>query len=162
MEMELDISNLTYRKLYLQDLDLLVKYRMMFLRELQNPADKNDLKLLEESLIGYFSKTLEDNTFIAWVSEYENEPVSFGGMVVQDIPGHFTFISGKQGYILNMYTLPEYRGRGLSTKLLHKLIEDAKSAGLTKVYLHATNDGINIYKKAGFSASSWPVLEMKI
>jgi GNAT superfamily N-acetyltransferase len=160
--MESIVSNVSYRKLKPDDIDLLVKYRMMFLKELQKPADKNDIILLEKSLVSYFSRSLQDNTFIAWIAEYENKPVSFGGMVVQHIPGHFTFISGRQGYILNMYTLPEYRGKGLSTSLLHKLLEEAKSCGLTKVYLHATNDGINIYKKAGFRASSWPVLELKI
>jgi len=160
--MKIDISNITFRKLKPEDIDLLVKYRMLFLKELQNPVDIDDEVLLENTLISYFSRTLENNTFIAWVAEYNKEPLSFGGMVVQEIPGHFQFLSGRQGYILNMYTLPEYRGKGISTKVLYKLIDEAKAEGLTKVYLHATEDGINIYKKAGFEVSSWPVLEMKL
>ena len=160
--MEINISNVTFRKLKPEDIDLLIKYRMLFLKELQNPTDKNDEVLLEDTLINYFRRTLQDNTFIAWVAEYNEEPLSFGGMVVQEIPGHFQFITGRQGYILNMYTLPEYRGKGINTKLLHKLLEEAKATGLTKVYLHATEPGINIYKKAGFEVSSWPVLEMKL
>lgn len=143
-------------------MEVLIKYRMLFLTELQNPSGNNKKQLLEKSLKDYFRKTLKDGTFIALAAEYENQPVSFGGMVLQEIPGHFNFISGKQGYILNMYTLPEFRGNGISTALLKKLIEEARSAGLTKVYLHATSDGINIYKKAGFVTSTWPVLEMKV
>jgi GNAT superfamily N-acetyltransferase len=160
--MESNVSNVTYRKLKPEDINLLVKYRMLFLKELQNPTDNNDEVILEDTLINYFSRTLQDNTFIAWVAEKNGEPLSFGGMVVQEIPGHFTFISGKQGYILNMYTLPEYRGKGISTKLLYKLLDEAKALELTKVYLHATEQGINIYKKVGFEVSSWPVLEMKL
>jgi GNAT superfamily N-acetyltransferase len=160
--MENNISNVTYRKLKPDDIDLLVKYRMLFLKELQNPTDKNNEVLLEEKLTNYFNRTLQDNTFIAWVAEYNEEPLSFGGMVVQEIPGHFQFISGRQGYILNMYTLPEYRRKGISTHLLSKLLDEALAMGLTKVYLHATEHGINIYKKVGFEVSSWPVLEMKL
>lgn len=160
--MKINLSDVKFRKLKPEDLDVLVKYRMLFLTELQNPSDENKKQLLEESLINYFRMTLQNDTFIAWAAEYENNPVSFGGMVIQEIPGHFNFISGKQGYILNMYTLPEYRGNGISTLLLKELIKEAKAAGLTKVYLHATSDGINIYKNAGFAPSTWPVLEMNV
>ena len=160
--MILNISDVKFRRLGPEDIQLLVKYRLLFLNELQKPESEEDEALLRNSLISYFGRALADNTFIAWIAEYNNEPVSFAGMVVQQIPGHFTFISGSQGYILNMYTLPDLRGNGLSTKLLHKLVDEATEAGLTKVYLHATEQGINIYKKHGFKTSTWPVLEMKL
>jgi GNAT superfamily N-acetyltransferase len=160
--MEMNISDVTFRRLKPEDLDVLIKYRMMFLTELQNPSGEEKKPLLEKSLTNYFSRALKDDTFIAMAAEYRKQPVSFGGMVVQEIPGHFNFLSGKQGYILNMYTLPEYRGKGLSTMLLKNLLDEARSGGMTKVYLHATDEGINIYRKAGFGATTWPVLEMKL
>ena len=160
--MKMNIADVTFRKLKPDDLDVLIKYRLLFLTELQNPTDDNKKLQLEKSLTDYFSRSLKNDTFIALAAEYNNQPVSFGGMVVQEIPGHFNFLSGKQGYILNMYTLPEYRGSGLSTMLFKRLLEEAKSAGLAKVYLHATDDGINIYRKAGLGNPAWPVLEMKL
>ena len=50
----------------------------------------------------------------------------------------------------------------LISEAFNNLMTDARSLGLTKVYLHATDDGINIYNKAGFKVSSWPVLEMTL
>jgi GNAT superfamily N-acetyltransferase len=42
------------------------------------------------------------------------------------IPERYGFESGKQGYICNVYTVPEARRRGISTQMLIELIKKAK------------------------------------
>jgi ribosomal protein S18 acetylase RimI-like enzyme len=58
--------------------------------------------------------------------------------------------SGRLGYILNLYTVPEARRKGICTRLLNELIKEAKSLGLKYLHLHASEEGRNIYRKAGF------------
>ena len=51
---------------------------------------------------------------------------------------------------MNVYTEPEYRGKGLCTKLMQNLIAYGKKRGLGRVDLSATKEGYPIYSKMGF------------
>lgn len=54
---------------------------------------------------------------------------------------------------LGMGILPDFRGQGIGTKLLEKVLAHAKDFGLEKVELHVyttNNSGIALYKKMGF------------
>lgn len=105
---------------------------------------------------------MEDDSFIAVIAEYENRAVGFGGMVIQRIPGNFNLIEGMAGYILNMYTIPDFRKNGICSALLNKLIEEGKNLGVKKFFLHASPDGIELYKRYGFSDPGLPELELVI
>jgi len=70
--------------------------------------------------------------------------------------------SGKLGYILNLYTIPEARKKGICTRLLNELIKEAKSLGLTYLHLHASEDGMNIYRKTGFAKPDQIELKLRL
>lgn len=67
-----------------------------------------------------------------------------------------------KGYILNMYTLPEYRKKGICTRLLDDLKNIAIQMKLHHIHLHATEDGLSLYKKVGFVIPKYPELTMKL
>ncbi len=115
---------------------------------------------LKEELTKYFQIALNDNSFIGWIAELEGSAIGIGGMVIHKILGNFNFLSGIEGYILNMYTLPTYRGKGICSEILERLINEGKEIGLGKIYLHASNDGINIYRQRGFKVPTMPELEI--
>lgn len=58
--------------------------------------------------------------------------------------------SGKKAYIMNMYTIPEYRRRDIAIKTLDMLIKDTKNKGITSISLEATDMGRPLYEKYGF------------
>ena len=49
--------------------------------------------------------------------------------------------SGTKAYIMNMYTKPEYRRKGIAYKTLDMLIKDIKSKGISAISLEATEMG---------------------
>ncbi len=51
---------------------------------------------------------------------------------------------------MNMYTRPDYRRRGVAYKTLDLLVKDAKSMGITDIFLEATDMGRPLYEKYGF------------
>lgn len=57
---------------------------------------------------------------------------------------------GKKAYIMNMYTLPEYRRRGIAAKTLDMLVKDAWNKGIRAISLEATDMGRLLYEKYGF------------
>ena len=59
-------------------------------------------------------------------------------------------LSGKKAYIMNMYTNPAYRRRGIAAKTLDMLVKDAKNKGIKFISLEATDMGKPLYEKYGF------------
>lgn len=54
---------------------------------------------------------------------------------------------------LGMAILPEFRGQGIGSQLLEKVIEHAKTVGLEKIELHVYTSNVSavaLYKKFGF------------
>ena len=59
--------------------------------------------------------------------------------------------SGKKAYIMNMYTNPNYRRKGIAYKTLDMLVEAAKDRGIKQISLEATEMGRPLYEKYGFT-----------
>jgi len=54
------------------------------------------------------------------------------------------------GKIARLAVLAEYRGQGVGTAILTRLIEEARQNGFSQVFLHAQTHALNFYKKFGF------------
>jgi len=80
-------------------------------------------------------------------------------MILKKIPGDFNQSSYLEGDILNMYTLPEYRRNGISSRILEELLKEARTMGISKVGLHCSKDGEPLYRKFGFEDPVYPYLE---
>jgi GNAT superfamily N-acetyltransferase len=71
-------------------------------------------------------------------------------MVLFERPPIAYNLTSREGYVLNMYTTPDCRNRGIAILLLGKIISFAKSNSITRLWLHATSKGIGIYKRFRF------------
>jgi len=161
--MEIEKEEIVYRRARANDAPDLVDYRVRFLNEQYNHPDDGATLVLRESLLEYFAKAIPSNHFIAWIAGYKGKIIATSGMVVWQIPARYGGVeSGKLGYLLNFYTVPEARRRGISTRLLDELIKEAKLLGLKYLHLHASEDGISIYRKAGFAEPRMPELVLKL
>jgi ribosomal protein S18 acetylase RimI-like enzyme len=160
--MKIDRNKIILKKATISDIEILIEYRIIFLIEVQGkPSEELELSL-RKSLRQYFTKSIENDSFITWIAEYENKSIGFSGMVIREQPGNFEIPNGMTGYILNMYTLKEYRNNGIGTLLFQKLIHEAKQRNLDRIDLHATEDGEPIYKRSGFTEPHDKVLEFRI
>jgi len=68
-------------------------------------------------------------------------------------PPSFGNPSGVDAYIMNVYTVPEWRRRGVSTMLLEATLEYIRGTDATNAVLHATEMGRPVYEKLGFKPS---------
>jgi GNAT superfamily N-acetyltransferase len=149
--MKIENNKITYRRATVKDIQTLIDYRVRFLNELYGHPENGETEILKKSLRQYFSEAIPSGSFIAWLAEYDGKTVGTGGMVLWQMPGRYGGLeTGRLGYVLNMYTVPEARRKGVCTRLLKELTGEAKSLGLKYLHLHASEYGVNIYRKAGF------------
>jgi len=148
-----------YRKATVDDINLLVEMRKIQLFDEGIKADKD----IDNELKTFFQKKLAEGTLIQWVVEVEeqNEIIATGAIVIYDFPPSYTNKSGKKAYVTNMYTKNDYRGKGIATSLLTKLVDEAKNLNITKMWLGASKLGRPVYKKFGFKETDeWMELEL--
>jgi len=158
--MQIDLSNIQIREIGTSEVELLTTYRMAYLAELQGEQSEEYQLKLRKELNDYFTQALAENRFFAYLAELKGEILSFGAMVIKKIPGDFNQSSYLEGDILNMFTVPFARRKGISAMILQQLINEAKTRGISKVSLHTSKDGEKLYRKFGFSEPVYPVLEL--
>jgi GNAT superfamily N-acetyltransferase len=61
---------------------------------------------------------------------------------------------GRQGIVLNVFTEPEWRRRGLARLLIEEIIAWARQQRLDTLALHASDDGLHLYEELGFVRTS--------
>ena len=158
--MQIDLSRINIREIGSNEVELLTTYRMAYLTEMQGERDEEYQQKLKSELNQYFSDALAEKRFFAFLAELNGEILSFGGMVLKKIPGDFNQSSYLEGDILNMYSLPFARRKGISALILQQLLNEAMKRGVSKVSLHTSKDGEKLYRKFGFSDPVYPVLEL--
>ena len=111
------------------------------------PADSE--KFLQEN-IAYFEKALADGSYIGIIAEENGEAAGNGGICLHHHPPSYSVPNGRTACLLNMYTRPEFRGRGVAGRILAMLMQKSAEFGCCKIYLNASDMGRPLYEKAGF------------
>ncbi len=138
------------RKGNLNDMDKLIEFRVEFLKEIQNSPSDMEIEIFRKSLKDFLLDKMKSNEFIAWLVESDKKIIATCGLSFLQKPPHFINITGKFAYIMNMYTKPKWRRKGIGSALLEKLIEEIKEKEIKSVVLHATPYGKPLYEKFGF------------
>lgn len=145
----------------INDLEQLVGLRTSYLIEDYGTVPQKKLDKISEKLPDYFRRHLNKDCFV-YAAKSENEIVSCCFLTVTEKPSNPSFINGVVGTVMNVYTKPEYRRKGLAGKLMKMMIEDSEKMGLDFVELKATDSGYNLYKSVGFEDAASKYHNMKI
>lgn len=140
-----------YYKADNKEIQNLVNMRVAYLNEDYGHLESDVIEKIISSLPDYFEKHLNNDLF-AYVAK-DTEIVATALLLIVEKPANPSFISGKTGVVLNVYTKEDYRRKGIANKLMKMLLSDAEKLKLDYVELKATNDGYNLYKSLGFKDS---------
>ena len=150
------------RKTTEKDMKLLVQLRVDFLMD-QNPEKTLENKnQLIDNLYSYFEKAIMRNEFIAVVAEEDGRAVSTAFMSIAERPPRPGNSSNRVGTIYSVYTYPEYRRKGIATKVLQLLLQEAKKDNVATVDLSATADGKPLYEKLGFTLPKYTYMKLNL
>ena len=138
-----------FDKATIEDIGVLTDLRIAYLNEDLGVISNENLELMQASLPSYYEKHLNKD-LMAYVARDEMDIVSCAFLLIVEKPMSPSFITGKTGTVLNVYTKPDYRKKGYAKKLITTMLEDAKAEGLSIIELKATEDGYSLYKSVGF------------
>ncbi|MCI7443266.1 MAG: GNAT family N-acetyltransferase [Clostridium sp.] len=141
---------LSYKKATIDDLEFLVETRIEVLRAANNLDKSVDMTVIKEQSYDYYKKSLSNKTHIAYLVFDEEKFVGAGGISFFRVMPTFNNPSGNKAYIMNMYTSPSYRRKGIAYKTLDLLVLSAKERGISSISLEATEMGRPLYEKYGF------------
>lgn len=135
------------RRAEFHDIEKLVLMRKMQIKEEGQTINP----LIDNELYSFFLKKMETNELVEWVAVDDlGDIIATAAIMFMDFPPTFSNISGKRGYITNMYTSNKYRGRGIAGLLLDKIEKEAIDRGVSHFVLHASDMGRKSYKKNGY------------
>ncbi len=143
---------INYRKATIDDAEILTAMRVRMLSEGEDyPPDF--IGRIENRTREYIISGLQDNSYIIWVAEAEEQIAAMGGITIYYLPPNDWCISGKSAYLGSLYTDHKYRKLGIASELLNRLVEEAKGIGCERILLHTTKMGRAIYERFGFENS---------
>ena len=136
-----------FEKATIKDINGLTDLRLAYLQE--DLGVITNKELIQESLPGYYEKHLNKDLMV-YVARDEEDIVSCAFLLIVEKPMSPSFITGKTGTVLNVYTKPEYRNKGYAKKLMTMMLEDATAQDVSVIELKSTEDGYLLYKSVGF------------
>ena len=142
----------TFRKATADDLELLVDTRITVLRAANRLDDGTDMTEVRRASWEYYRAALADGSHVAYLVLDRDKVIGTGGVSFFRVMPTFHNPSGRKAYIMNMYTAPEYRRRGVALRTLGLLVQEANNRGITAISLEATAMGRGLYERFGFVA----------
>ena len=136
-----------FEKATIKDINGLTDLRLAYLQEDLGVITYK--QFIQESLPGYYEKHLNKDLMV-YVARDEEDIVSCAFLLIVEKPMSPSFITGKTGTVLNVYTKPEYRNKGYAKKLMTMMLEDATAQDVSVIELKSTEDGYLLYKSVGF------------
>lgn len=144
-----EVGFMVFDKATIKDIGVLTELRIAYLNEDLGVISDENLELMKSTLPSYYTKHLNKDLMV-YVARDGEDIVSCAFLLIVEKPMSPSFITGKTGTVLNVYTKPDYRKKGYAKKLITTMLEDAKAEGLSIIELKATEDGYSLYKSVGF------------
>ena len=146
-------SEIIIRQALLVDIPEILRQRRAMYEDMHY-NDQGALNTMEKLSAEYLKAALNDGSFRAWFASASNRVVACGAVVISPWPAHPNDLECRRATILNVYTNPEYRRRGIASQLLQTMIAWCKQDGFARVTLHTSDDGRHLYESLGFEPSN--------
>lgn len=146
------MSDYTIRRATLDDVEEMVRLRHDMQAEMGDPVRGVNADSIVDATREYFQKQLGGAHFTGFLAEADGQIVGTGSFVVYDTPPSTANPSGTDAYVLNMYTIPEYRGLGIAKDILDALLARAYEEGARRIWLRTSAKARPVYEHLGFES----------
>jgi GNAT superfamily N-acetyltransferase len=89
-------------------------------------------------------------TYLGWLTETGGEPVAGAGLTLLEWGPTKRSANPYRARIVNVYTAPAWRRKGLAPRLVARCLDAARSQGIVQVGLSASDEARAMYLSLGF------------
>jgi GNAT superfamily N-acetyltransferase len=151
----MDSPALAIRSATAADSRVLATQRVAMFREMGQLQSSQDAPLLDASE-AWFAAAIPAGDYVAWLA-HAAEGATTGGAGVQrramlprPVPNGDALLIGSEGVVLNVYVEQAWRRRGIARRLMQTVIQWAPAAGIVRLVLHPSDEGLHLYESLGF------------
>ncbi|HOD05671.1 MAG TPA: GNAT family N-acetyltransferase [Anaerolineaceae bacterium] len=139
------------RQALLEDIAALAEYRLQMLINMGRGTPE-EIEVLRQPTEAYLAETMPTGEFLGWLAEADGQVIGIAGVIVRRKPPALKNPKGLEGYILSVFTHPDWRRRGVATALMQAILDYLRAKGIRRACLHASDAGRPVYEKLGFEA----------
>lgn len=140
------------------DAELIVSHRRAMFLDMGR-HDPDWLDGVAAAFLPWVRPRLDTGEYRAWFAVAPDGSVAAGvGLWFVDWFPHPDDRGSLRGHMLNVYTEPAYRRRGLARRLMQITLDCCRERGITIATLQASDEGRPLYESMGFKATN----EMRI
>ena len=130
-----------------EDIEIITGMRIQMLDEVTEdplPAE------LENQIRRFVWKHMCDRTCLGVVAEVDGRVVADAVIYLFETMPDEVNVRGLTAMLYNVFTLPEFRGRGIMAQMLPEVIKLAREAGAVELKMTAEKKAIPLYERMGF------------
>ena len=142
--------DMIYRRADIRDLDLLTEIRVQVLRAANHLTETDELAEVRANSRSYYRRALPEGAHAAFLAFDGERFAATGGVSFYAVMPTCCNPSGQKAYLMNIYTCPEYRRKGVAYRMVDLLVKECLARDVTFISLEATDMGRPLYEKYGF------------
>lgn len=137
------------KQLDLNFADEFCRLRIALLTELGELSSDSDYTELNAATKQYYLSHIKKDLMSWGIFDNENL-VAIGSLCLFSRIPYQENLTGSEGYILNIYTIPSHRKLGYAKRILDEIIRYSRENHINRLWLNASEQGREVYKKLGF------------
>jgi GNAT superfamily N-acetyltransferase len=147
-------TNITIRGAKHTEASIILHHRRSMFRDM-GEGTVEELDRMVEVASPWLARALADGSYRHWLAlDASGRVAGGGGVLLCPWPANPKDPCTERAVILNVYTEPEFRKRGIARKIMLAILAWVEERGLRAVNLHASAEGRNLYEKLGFEATN--------
>jgi GNAT superfamily N-acetyltransferase len=143
-----------------QDASIITWHRARMFQDM-GEVSADAFEILRAKARSRIEEWLECGDYVGWLASLSDQPgivIAGAGVQLQPIlprPLSYTTIGeGRQATIVNVFTEPQWRRRGIASLLMREIISWSRTEHLDRLLLHASDKGRSVYERLGFIATN--------
>jgi ribosomal protein S18 acetylase RimI-like enzyme len=140
-----------FRRATIADTETIADHRTWMFAEMG--MDTDILAQTRKIYVPWLAERLSNRNYIGILIEYQQEVIAGAGIWVAigaPLPT-LPITDHRRANIVNVYTNPEHRRKGLARQMMTRLLDIARENGYPIAQLHASDAGRPLYESIGFS-----------
>ncbi len=158
-----DEAQFTIRRAKPEDAAIIARHRARMFQDMgEIPAAMFDDFVAASQ--AWTERALASGEYVGWLAIPKSQPdliVSGAGVQLRRVPPHplrpskgNAFAKGRHAIVLNVFTEPEWRKRGVAVLLMNEIVRWARDEKLDQLVLHASAQARSLYERMGFTATN--------